>query len=162
MKPCKILSHVKSGKSLPNPIPPSQVLSETFKKCIGFPTDDVINSTARQVLLKPEDVKMWFQHLEILDANWKKGAKKAAATRKANKGNKTTNNEVLRDSDDDEVCNQCYNFNPPNFEDELNSDNELSIDWLACNSCAFWYHKQCIGLEQIPAIWLCKICNKQP
>ena len=76
MKPCEILSYVKSGKSLPDPIPPSQVLSATFTKCIGFPTDHVINSTAKQVLLKPEDVKMWFQHLQIVQANRKKALRK--------------------------------------------------------------------------------------
>ena len=153
MKPSKILSYVKSGKRLPDVIPPSQVLSETFKKCAGFPSDNVISTTAKQVLLKQEDVKMWFQHLEVVETNRKKGAKKAAATRKARKEkNKTTIDEVLRDSE--EVCNQCYSFNPPGIEDDL------SIDWLACNLCALWYHKQCIGLQQIPDVWLCKICNK--
>lgn len=153
MKPSKILSYVKSGKRLPDAIPPSQVLSETFKKCAGFPSDNVISTTAKQVLLKQEDVKMWFQHLEVVETNRKKGAKKAAATRKARKEkNKTTIDEVLRDSE--EVCNQCYSFNPPGIEDDL------SIDWLACNSCALWYHKQCIGLQQIPDVCLCKICNK--
>lgn len=148
-----------------DPIPPSQVLSEIFKKWVGFPTDDVINSTAKQVLLKPEDVKMWFQHLQIVEANRKKGAKKAAATRKAKKGKETnvrTNDEVLRDADGDEVCNQCYYFNSPCFEDEPKSDDELGIDWLACNLCTLWYHKQCIGLEETPKHWLCDNCNKQP
>ena len=159
MKPCEILSYVKSGKSLPDPIPPSQVLSATFTKCIGFPTDDVINSTAKQVLLKPEDVKMWFQHLQIVQANRKKGAKKAAATRKGRKGkevntrtNDETNDEVLRDADGDEVCNQCHYYNPPCFEDEPKSDDELSIDWLACNLCALWYHKQCIGTNKLEVV----------
>ena len=125
MKPCNILSHVKSGKRLPDPIPPSQVLAETFKRSNGFPTNDEISSAAKQVLLKPEEVRMWFQHLQIVKANRKKGAKKAAATRKAKKGNKpkkTTTDEVLRDSDGDEVCNQCFFFNPPGFEDESNNN----------------------------------------
>ena len=82
MKPCKILNYVKSGKSLPDPIPPSQVLSDIFKECIGFPTEDVIDSTSKKVLLKPEEVRMWFEHLELVESNRKKGAKKAAATRK--------------------------------------------------------------------------------
>ena len=69
MKPCNILSHVKSGKRLPDPIPPSQVLAEMFKRSNGFPINDEISSAAKQVLLKPEEVRMWFQHLQIVEAN---------------------------------------------------------------------------------------------
>ena len=99
---------------------------------------------------------MWFQHLEIVEANRKKGAKKSAATRKAKKDNKSRINEVMKDSDGDEVCNKCYSFN---VEDELNSSEPIA--WLACSSCALWYHKQCVKLEQIPDIWLCQICNNK-
>jgi hypothetical protein len=53
---------------------------------------------------------------------------------------KTTDREVLRDSDDDEICNLCYSFNPPNVVDE-------NYEWVACDSCALWYHTCCIKLE---------------
>jgi hypothetical protein len=39
------------------------VLSNVFKKCMGFPKEEVIAATARDVLLKPEEVRMWFDHL---------------------------------------------------------------------------------------------------
>ena len=110
-------------------------------------------------MLKPEDVKMWFQHLEIVEVNRRKGAKKAAATRKARKKQvrkETISEEALRDSDDDEVCNLCYFFNPSDIADNV------SVEWLACDSCALWYHKRCTGLQRIPDVWLCKICKKQP
>ena len=64
-----------------------------------------------------------------------KDTKKAAATRKGRKGkeantrtNDEMNDEVLRDADGNEVCNQCHYYNPPCFEDEPKSDDELSID----------------------------------
>ena len=157
LKPSKLLSYVKSGKSLTDPTPPSHVLSQVFKECAGFPTDEIISITAIQVMLKPEDVKMWFQHLEIVEVNRRKGAKKAAATRKARKKQvrkETISEEALRDSDDDEVCNLCYFFNPSDIADNV------SVEWLACDSCALWYHKRCTGLQRIPDVWLCQICKK--
>jgi hypothetical protein len=131
LKPCKLLSIFQSGKHLSDVVPPSQVLAQVFKDSVCFPTD--------------EDIRMWFQHLQIVETNRKKGAKKAAATRKAKARNKelrkkTTDREVLRDSDDDEICNLCYSFNPPNVVDE-------NYEWVACDSCALWYHTCCIKLE---------------
>jgi hypothetical protein len=69
LKPCKLLSIFQSGKHLSDVVPPSQVLAQVFKDSVCFPTD--------------EDIRMWFQHLQIVETNRKKGAKKAAATRKA-------------------------------------------------------------------------------
>lgn len=92
-------------------------------------------------------------HLQT-ESNRRKGAKKAAATRKAR--NEQVRNEaskeVLRDSDDDEVCNLCHSFNPPNIA------NDLSVEWVACDSGALWYHKHCAGLQRAN-VWFCKICK---
>jgi hypothetical protein len=145
LKPCKLLSIFQSGKHLSDVVPPSQVLAQVFKDSVCFPTDEVISATAKKVLLTPEDIRMWFQHLQIVETNRKKGAKKAAATRKGKARNKelrkkTTDREVLRDSDDDEICNLCYSFNPPNVVYE-------NYEWVACDSCALWYHTCCIKLE---------------
>lgn len=76
---------------------------------------------------------MWFQHLEVVEANQRTGAKKAVAKRERITTQKK-NDEEFRDSDDD-VCNQCYHFNAPSFENELNSGNKPSFVWLACSSC---------------------------
>lgn len=158
LKPDKLLSIFQSGKKLAMTIPPSQVLTEAFKNCAGFPTDEVIKATAEKVLLKPEDVKIWFQHLQVVEDNRKMGAKKAAATRKAKAKNKeirekTTERDILRDSDDDEVCNICYSFNPPHDADQ-------NFDWVACDSCALWYHTCCVNFENSTAVWLCNICMR--
>ena len=158
LKPDKLLSIFESGKQLAVTIPPSQVLADVFKNCAGFPTDEVIEATAEKVLLKREDVNMWFQHFQIVEDNRKKGAKKAAATRKAKARNKeirakTTEGEILRDSDDDEVCNICYSFNPPHDADQ-------NFDWVACDSCALCYHTCCVNFENSTAVWLCNICMR--
>ena len=154
MKPSKLISYVKSAGQLSKAIPPSQVLLKAYKSCAGFPSDVFINATAKEVLVKPENVKMWFRHLEIVENNKRKGAIKAAATRKAKK-DKVMGADVLLDSDEDEVCNICYSLDPPGTSIE-----ESVIDWLACNECALWYHTTCVGIHQIPDVWECNACVK--
>ena len=150
-----LLSIFESGKQLSDAIPPSQVFTKVFKDSVGFPTDELINATAKKVLLKPEDVRIWFQHLQTVETNRKKGAKKAAATRKAKATNrrrrKNTDGEVLRDSDDDEVCNFCYSFNPPGVVDQ-------NVDWVACDTCALWYHTCSVEFEITTDVWFCSSC----
>ena len=91
-------------------IPPSQVLSKVFKESNGFSDEGLIAATAKRVLLKPEEVRMWFKHLEVV-------TKEAAAMRKSkNEGGTvadTTDKQPVRDSDGDELCNTCGEFNPP-------------------------------------------------
>lgn len=48
--------------------------------------ENMINNIAKQVLLTPNEVKMWLQHLKAIKLRRKEGAKKAAATRAAKKG----------------------------------------------------------------------------
>ena len=154
MKPSKLISYVKSAGQLSEAIPPSQVLLKAYKSCAGFPSDVFINAIAKEVLLKPENVKMWFRHLEIVDENRRKGAIKAAATRKAKKDKAMAADVLLEsDEDEDEVCNICYSLDPPGTSIE-----ESVIDWLACNECALWYHTKCVGIYQIPDVWQCNAC----
>lgn len=56
-------------------------LCKFYQKPLRNALDDVVSSTAKQVLLKEEKVKMWFQHLEVVEANQRTGAKKAVAKR---------------------------------------------------------------------------------
>ena len=67
LRPSKLLSNFQSGTKLSDAVPPSQVLAQVFKDSVGFPTDEVIMATAEKVLLKTEDVRMWFQHLQIVE-----------------------------------------------------------------------------------------------
>lgn len=157
LNPNKRLALVKERKSLPKLIPPSEVLSKVFGDSQGFPSDEKIVETAKTVLLKPEELRMWFEHLQIVQDNRKKGAKKAAATRRAKKKRtaipSVTNEECPRDSDGDEVCNLCFAFNPPNCKDGE------AIDWVACDICSMWFHRCCAGLQNIPNAFHCNNCD---
>ena len=100
-------------------------LARLFKDSNGFPNDDVIDATASDVLLKPEEVKMWFKHLEVVQNN-RRGAKKAAATKKRNQGgDNTASKQPLRDSDGNELYNTCDAFNPPELQLDYDNNNDF-------------------------------------
>ena len=60
--------------------PPSAVILEASKA--GTLNESNIENLARKVLLPVEDVKVWLRHLMIVSENRKKGAQKAAMTRR--------------------------------------------------------------------------------
>ena len=63
--------------------PPSIILKEGYGKLAGKkPSSDYINQMARETLLSPHEVEMWFDHLKVVSDNRKRAAAKAAATRK--------------------------------------------------------------------------------
>jgi len=59
-------------------------LKELFNKLQGRPiTDQFVHDAAKKVLLPPEEVRIWLEHLSTVLQNRRRGAAKAAATRKA-------------------------------------------------------------------------------
>ena len=66
--------------------PPSQLIKEAFSALKGqSPSDDYLRKVARQCLLPTEEVHIWFDHLAEVQKNRKRGAEKAAATRRLKK-----------------------------------------------------------------------------
>ena len=106
------------------------MLLKVFKDSNGFPNDDIIDATASDVLLKPEEVKMWFKHFEVVQNNRREGAKKAAATRKKrNQGGRvdnTASKQPSRDSDGNELFNTCDAFNPPELQLDYDNNNDFA------------------------------------
>ena len=73
------------ASSLPPMIkPPSVVLKEAFDSG-SPPTESTYLELGRKVLLPANEVKMWFEHLNTIRENRKKGAIKAANTRRKKK-----------------------------------------------------------------------------
>ena len=81
MKPDQLLDYFNTTGVLGNPSPPSDAILATYQEWKFVPTDEVIQETARNVLLTPEEVKFWFEHLHQIYENRKRGARKAAETR---------------------------------------------------------------------------------
>ena len=85
--------------------PPSETIGIFFKK-VNEPTHTGIQDLSKEVLLSPEDVTMWLDHLRDVQINRKKGAVKAAQTRRRKKidyekvdcqENTTGNNDVAEE-----------------------------------------------------------------
>lgn len=79
MKPEEVL---KSGAT-PMKQPPSSILREFYQKLNGKePSEAMLESVAKRTLLPTNEVCMWLDHLKIVDTNRKRGASKAAETRR--------------------------------------------------------------------------------
>ena len=78
----KVQSHLQSFA-----LPPSSVLKCTFSKLKSYPPpeEDYFKQTGKKVNLTPEDTQIWMDHVDTVVRNRKRGALKAAETRR-NKG----------------------------------------------------------------------------
>lgn len=65
------------------PMPPSVVLKELFSANNGKIEERMLNDIAKRVLLPPEECKIWLQHLQSVVENRRRGARKAAESRRA-------------------------------------------------------------------------------
>ena len=65
--------------------PPSSVLKQLVSTDMS---DAVLKSAAERVLLSPEETQIWIDHLKTVTENHRRGAEKAAATRRAKKAAK--------------------------------------------------------------------------
>ena len=65
------------------PNPPSAVLKQLFSSSNGVISEDMIESAAKKVLLPSHECSVWLNHLRTVVENRRRGAQKAAATRRA-------------------------------------------------------------------------------
>ena len=178
LKPDKLWQHANSGGELGNPQPPSDVILAVYREHKSVPSEAIIQQVARSVLLSCEEVKFWFDHLHQTHENRRKGAQKAAQTRRekaqgqsnrgksSRKGNRKTNKGKQRqtsssvggESDDDEnvLCVVC------DLHDPLQSARDNMVSWVQCDGCLSWCHISCADLEEdnVPDCWLCLRCSE--
>ena len=123
--------------------PPSQVLKEAFTELSGDITDDDIKQLSKRTLLPPEEVEMWLEHLKTIQQNRKRGAEKAAATRKRKK--ESEQHYFC-------ICGEQYS----NVTDEVQH-------WIGCEHCNGWFHCDCVGIQphNIPDVFFCSKCIKK-
>ncbi len=118
--------------------PPSDVLVSVYKKYKNISPDDVIRSTSENVLLPPEETRMWFEHLHQVSLNRQKGARKAASTQ----SKKTKDNQAVPKNTNDNICASCGKEEPAEKEDHSHSS--IDVNWVACDGCLSWYHVECV------------------
>ena len=118
--------------------------------------DNCVQDLAKQTLLSPEEVTMWLSHLNTIAENRKKGAEKAAKTRRARK--EASRKLIdLPNGDDSEVCDVCK------LEDTAEEGEEI-VPWVCCDGCSQWSHIVCVGIEtelEIPNHWQCVKCSEK-
>ena len=125
--------------------PPSSVILKFFNTLKGArPSQQMLESISRQVLLPCAEVQMWLDHLSTVQQNRKRGTAKAAETRRKRKGEQAelagqiplSSNTSPNESYKCEVCGEEY-------EDET-LEEEL---WIECSSCKLWFHVDCVGIN---------------
>ncbi len=122
--------------------PPSLVLKQWFNKLKGKePCATAIDAVAEKVLLPPEEVQFWLEHLKTVAENRKQGAKKAAATRRTS--NKSVSSEYYCS-----VCSQKF----------LEETEEPEL-WIQCERCDAWLHWDCAGILEEPEHFFCYPCT---
>ena len=95
------------------------------------------------MLLPVGDVQLWWDHLKTVADNRKRGAEKAAKSRKEKKAAK----------DEDQVF--CIVCREPfvEFTQHVQS-------WIQCDCCNGWSHFVCSGVTEVPkAEFFCQLCK---
>lgn len=84
---------------------------------------------------------MWFEHLQTISDNRKRGAAKAAVTRQLKK-----------------LKEKCFFFI---FGEEYLSLTDEVQNWIGCDSWSNWFHFECVGinLESLPENFVCSQCS---
>lgn len=88
LPPRQCFEHIKRHGMQDCAVPPSIVLSKAFEDANrrDLELETVIPDLAKATLLTTEEVKMWFDHLQLVKDRRKEGAKKAKDTRAKKKG----------------------------------------------------------------------------
>ena len=131
LTPEKLLSNSSVLQSI---LPPSTQIQEVFNGNLDL-TDAGVGALAERVLLSVDDVKIWISHLTKVQRNGKKGAAKAAETRRKSRN-------AAQDDRQQYKCGVCH----VTFEEET----EETEMWIGCEECDSWYHWTCVGITVEP------------
>ena len=136
--------------------PPSVIMKEAFQGLNGEPSPSFIAELAKKCLLPPDEVSFWIEHLQQIQKNRKRGAVKAAATRRLKKQatlQAAESGGVTENSTPEAVfCSVCGDL----YED-LTDEVE---NWIGCDNCTAWFHFGCAGITVAPDVYLCYKCVK--
>ena len=126
-------------------VPPSTYIKERFDKLVEYPPSAAeCEDVARSVLLSPDEVSIWFDHLHTVSENRKRGAARAAVTRQRKRQTKKQAKEAVC------CCGVAYQEVTESVE-----------DWICCDKCDSWFHFGCAGIDPtfIPQNFLCQGCQ---
>ena len=122
--------------------PPSAMIQQAFKK---GKTQGDLSELSQKALLPVDKVKIWVSHLETVDINRKRGAQKAAATRRARSRCELTAESTY-------LCSAC--------EEAYEEETDEVENWIGCDHCNRWYHWVCVGVVTEPEFFRCNVCTQ--
>ena len=140
--------------------PPSSIMKKFYTDLKGKePSESELEDVARKCLLPIEDVSLWMDHLKTVQHNRKRGAAKAAESRKSKRhqSNCTSSLPSKQLSDNHPKDKQ------PEEEQEdyyygtcegLYGEGEEEY-WIGCDGCFGWFHGECVSVT--PDLFLSKM-----
>lgn len=135
--PKAAFSELDSVNPEPSFDPPSTQLKEFFSRFGSEPPENELKLIASKCLLPEDDVLMWLKHLQTITENRKRGASKAAETRRRKKESYPCG-----------VCQALYG-----------EADEVQL-WIACDGCNTWFHAECVNVSKNnePDEFFCESC----
>ena len=137
--------------------PPSVILKEFFTSLQGSePTDGVLTDVASKTLLPTSEVRIRLDHLKTVELNRKRGASRAAMTRRIKEGDQDKSqrscqqSHIQRQQDTQETyrCGVCAAV----FKEETDEEEV----WVGCDQCARWFHAVCVNID----LCICHLCEQ--
>ena len=138
------------------------LLSKVMKLKYEMPGGNGILEQSKEVLLSPEDTRMWCEHLYQVHRNRVNGAKKKTSAKQKSqaKGKGKSHQKGKSHSSEMDKCLQCGQEDPPG---NVPSDANGAIDWICCDGCNKWCHALCSGVHVFDIHesddWLCLACS---
>ena len=142
-KPEPLLESYKNGSYAASKPPSDVFLSKIKALKYEIPSDSCVLETSKDVLLPPDETRMWFDHLRQIHLNRVEEPKKAAEKRSKNvpKGTRKQKAKTTDDSDEQRVCLMCDNLDPPAAQNSGYDEHS----WIRCDGCTNWCHGLCAG-----------------
>ena len=148
---------------------PSFILKEAFDKLESYPpSDSVYSDLSKKAMLPVDKVRIWLEHLHTICDNRKKGAIKAAETRRrksssasvamaqesaamAQESAAMAQESATMAQDTEYQCGVCH---APYQE-----FTDVEESWIGCDACDTWFHFTCLGITGAPDVFLCSDCQ---
>ena len=142
LKPEQLREAFRSGTYIASKPPSIVLLSKMTKLKYEMPDENGILELAKEVLLSPEDTRMWCEHLSQVHHNRVNGAKKKASAKQKSKAKAKGKLHPKCKSQSSEVdkCLQCGQEDPPG---NVQADDDGAIDWICCDGCNKWCRTLC-------------------
>ena len=160
MKPEQLRVAFRSGTNIASKPPSNVLLSKMTKLKYEMPDENGILELSKELILYPEDTRMWCEHLWQVHRNRVNGAKKKASAKQKSKDKAKGKSHPKSKSHISEMdkCLQCsQEYLPGNVQ----ADDDGAIDWIFRDGCNKWCHALCSGVTDIheSVDWLCLACS---